>query len=71
MVDGPDAGLALFDDLAAAGELAGYHLLAATRADLLRRTGDTDGAVRAYREAFELATTDTERAYLRARREEL
>jgi RNA polymerase sigma-70 factor, ECF subfamily len=71
MVDGPEAGLALVDDLAAAGELAGYHLLAATRADLLRRTGDTDGAVRAYREAFELATTDTERAYLRARREEL
>jgi RNA polymerase sigma-70 factor, ECF subfamily len=71
MVDGPEAGLALVDDLAAAGELAGSHLLSATRADLLRRTGDTDGAVRAYREAFELATTDTERAYLRARREEL
>ena len=39
MADGPAAGLALVDALAATGELAGYHLLPATRADLLRRLG--------------------------------
>jgi RNA polymerase sigma-70 factor (ECF subfamily) len=71
MVDGPEAGLALVDEMAASGELAGYHLLPATRADLLRRMGDTEHAAEAYREAFELAATDTERAYLKARLGEL
>ena len=40
--------------LAAGGELAGYHLLPATRADLLRRLGRTEAAD-AYREALDLA----------------
>jgi RNA polymerase sigma-70 factor (ECF subfamily) len=71
MVDGPEAGLTLVDEMTASGELAGYHLLPATRADLLRRIGDTDRAAGAYREAFELAATDTERAYLKARLDEL
>jgi RNA polymerase sigma-70 factor (ECF subfamily) len=39
MVEGPRPALALIDELAATGELAGYHLLHATRADLLRRWG--------------------------------
>lgn len=39
MADGPAAGLALVDVLAADGGLAGYHLLPATQADLLRRLG--------------------------------
>ena len=48
MADGPAAGLALVDALAAAGALAGYHLLPATRADLLRRLGrDARGGRRA------------------------
>ena len=38
MADGPEAGLALVDALDASGALAGYHLLPATRADLLRRS---------------------------------
>jgi len=71
MADGPAAGLALVDELAASGDLAGYHLLPATRADLLRRMGDPARAAEAYREAFALATTDTERAYLKARLDEL
>jgi RNA polymerase sigma-70 factor (ECF subfamily) len=37
MADGPAAGLKLVQALEASGELAGYHLLPATRADLLRR----------------------------------
>ncbi|HEX8006852.1 MAG TPA: sigma-70 family RNA polymerase sigma factor, partial [Trebonia sp.] len=39
MAEGPAAGLALVDALAATGALGGYHLLSATRADLLRRLG--------------------------------
>jgi RNA polymerase sigma-70 factor (ECF subfamily) len=64
MADGPAAGLALADALVADGALAGYHLLPATRADLLRRLGRWEEAVRSYREALALATTDAERRYL-------
>jgi RNA polymerase sigma-70 factor (ECF subfamily) len=71
MVDGPAAGLALVDELAASGALAGYHLLPATRADLLRRLGAKERAAEAYRDAVALASTDTERAYLEARLNEL
>jgi RNA polymerase sigma-70 factor (ECF subfamily) len=62
--DGPAAGLALADELARGGELKTYHLLPATRADLLRRLGRTDEAAAAYAEALELAPTDAERRYL-------
>jgi RNA polymerase sigma-70 factor (ECF subfamily) len=64
MADGPAAGLALVGALAASGELEGYHLLPATRADLLRRLGRTGEAAEAYREALGLAATDAERRYL-------
>jgi RNA polymerase sigma-70 factor (ECF subfamily) len=67
MRDGPAAGLALVEQLQASGELAGYHLLPATRADLLRRLHRRDAAARAYREALELASTDAERRYLTRR----
>jgi RNA polymerase sigma-70 factor, ECF subfamily len=67
MRDGPAAGLALVEQLEQAGELAGYHLLPATRADLLRRLGWTDEAAAAYQEALALATTDPERRYLTRR----
>jgi RNA polymerase sigma-70 factor (ECF subfamily) len=67
MRDGPAAGLALVEQLEDSGELAGYHLLPATRADLLRRLGRTDEAALAYREALELASTDPERHYLTRR----
>jgi RNA polymerase sigma-70 factor, ECF subfamily len=71
MAEGPAAGLALVEGLAHSGALAGYHLLPATRADLLRRMGDTERAAEAYREARALAATDAERAYLKARMDEL
>ena len=67
MADGPAAGLALVDALAATGELAGYHLLPATRADLLRRLGRGTEAAEAYAEAVELARTDSERRFLSRR----
>jgi RNA polymerase sigma-70 factor (ECF subfamily) len=67
MRDGPAAGLALVEQLEESGELAGYHLLPATRADLLRRLGRRDEAAAAYREALELAPTEPERRYLARR----
>ena len=67
MAEGPSAGLELVEALAASGELAGYHLLPATRADLLRRLGRPERAAAAYREALELVATDAERRYLNRR----
>jgi RNA polymerase sigma-70 factor, ECF subfamily len=64
MADGPAAGLELVDALEASGSLAGYHLLPATRADLLRRLERPAEAAAAYRAALELAPTDAERRYL-------
>jgi RNA polymerase sigma-70 factor (ECF subfamily) len=68
-VDGPAAALALVDDLAP--DLAGYHHLPATRADLLRRLDRVAEAVAAYDEAIGLAANATERGFLEARRAEL
>ncbi|WP_308168111.1 RNA polymerase sigma factor [Nonomuraea sp. NEAU-A123] len=67
MAEGPPAGLALVDALAESGELDGYHLLPATRADLLRRMGRDGEAADAYRQALTLAANDSERRYLAGR----
>jgi RNA polymerase sigma-70 factor (ECF subfamily) len=67
MADGPGAGLVLIDQLEARGELAGYHLVAAARADLLRRLGRNEEAAAAYRTAISLTTNDAERRFLEAR----
>jgi RNA polymerase sigma-70 factor (ECF subfamily) len=60
----------LVEELERSGRLADYHLLSATRADLLRRLGRRDEAARYYRAALELAGTDAERTYLRRRLEQ-
>ena len=67
MAFGPPAGLELVEALEAAGKLAGYHLLPATRADFLRRLGRPTEASTAYAEALDLASTDAERRYLSRR----
>ncbi len=67
MAQGLHAGLAVIDELEASGELAGYHLLYATRADLLRRLGRLGEAADAYRQALELAGSDAERRFLSQR----
>jgi RNA polymerase sigma-70 factor (ECF subfamily) len=67
MADGPAAGLDLVESLEVSGELSGYHLLPATRADLLRRLHRPVEAAAAYREALELATSDSERRFLARR----
>ncbi len=71
MSDGIAAGLALVDELAESGRLDGYHLLPATRADLLRRDGQVADARVAYEEALRLAPTEAECRYLTGRLREL
>jgi RNA polymerase sigma-70 factor (ECF subfamily) len=67
MRDGPAAGLTLLDELATDQRLAGYHLLPAARADLLRRLGRYGEAAGAYRCALELVGNEPERAFLERR----
>ncbi|MFI5718559.1 RNA polymerase sigma factor [Nocardia sp. NPDC051750] len=67
MADGIPAGLARVDELAESGRLAGYYLLPATRADLLRRAGRPVEAAAAYEQALTLAPTEAERRYLTGR----
>jgi RNA polymerase sigma-70 factor (ECF subfamily) len=67
MADGPQAGLALVDRLAASGALERYHLLHSTRADLLRRLERFGEAAQAYRRALDLATNPAERRFLEGR----
>ena len=61
---GPEAGLDLIRPLESEPALAGYHLLPAAKADLLRRSGRSAEAVDAYREALELCSNEAERRYL-------
>ena len=62
-----ERGLRLLADLETRGELAGYHLLPAAKADLLRRLGRNGEAAVAYREALQLVTPAPERRYLERR----
>jgi RNA polymerase sigma-70 factor, ECF subfamily len=71
MAEGPEAGLALVDELAADDELSGYYLLPATRADLLRRLDRKAEAAASYRAALKLAPTEPERRYLAKRLSEV
>ena len=71
MAETPAVGLASIEALAAGGDLSGYHLLHAARADLLRRIGSNQAAAHNYRRAIELVTNDSERRYLEKRLREL
>lgn len=71
MTDGIAAGLAMVDDLDRSGRLDGYHLLPATKADLLRRAGRVVEAGAAYDRALELVPSEPERRYLTHRRGDL
>ena len=67
MADGPEAGLGLVESVEAGGALAGYFLLPATRADLLRRLERWAEAADSYRQALEQVATEPERRYLSMR----
>jgi len=71
MAEGPERGLALIAALEAEGLLEGYHLLAAAKADLLRRLGRAGEAATAYAQALAQAGSEVERRYLRRRLREL
>lgn len=71
MRDGPEAGLALLDELADEPRLRAYHPYATARADLLHRLGRHAEAAEAYREALGLAGTEPERAHVRKRLDEI
>jgi len=67
MAEGAELGLAWIARLEAGKELAGYHLLHAARADLLRRLGRHGEASEAYRAALALVRHSAERLYLERR----
>ena len=71
MADSPAAGLVLVDDPALARELDGYHLYAATRADLLRRCGRFDEAADSYRLARDQTNNVAEHRFLDRRLDQL
>jgi RNA polymerase sigma factor (sigma-70 family) len=64
MARGPQAGLALVDELGDADALRDYHLLPAVRADLLARLGRTDEARAEFERAAGLARNGAEKALL-------
>ena len=70
MSTGPAEGLAIVDQLAGSGALAGYPHLQAVRADLLARLGRHDEAATAYHTAATLSCNDQERALFTTRAQE-
>jgi RNA polymerase sigma-70 factor (ECF subfamily) len=71
MAEGPRAALQLIDRLVAEGNLESYHLLHATRADMLRRIGSSNEAAKSYARALALVTNDSERRFLERRLREV
>lgn len=64
MATGPASALKMLDELAASGALRGYHLLPATRGELLRRLGRESEARSEFAVAAGLAGNDRERGLL-------
>lgn len=71
MCAGPEAGLALVDQLLRDDTLRNYHLAHAARADLCRRMGAWADARDAYERALALARQEPERRFLRRRIKEM
>lgn len=71
MALGSDSGLRIIDEIEGEGSLARYHLLYASRADLLRRAGRFGEAAAAYRRALELCSNPIESRYLQRRLREV
>ncbi|WP_144876990.1 RNA polymerase sigma factor [Microbacterium sp. 1.5R] len=67
MATGPASALRILDALAESGALRGYHLLSATRAELLLRLGRVEEARSEFATAAALAGNDRERAMLEAK----
>ena len=67
MATGPASALRIIDRLAESGALRGYHLLPATRGEMLLRLGRTEEARSEFAVAAGLAGNDRERALLEAK----
>ncbi|MBS0579230.1 MAG: sigma-70 family RNA polymerase sigma factor [Proteobacteria bacterium] len=67
MADGPAAGLAIADRLAAGGALSSYHLLPSVRADLLEKLGRHQEAAAEFERAATMTHNAQERALLESR----
>lgn len=67
MAEGPEHGLEIVERIRKSGELDGYRLLHATRADLLRQLGRRDEAAGAYERALEQTSNRVEREFLERR----
>jgi RNA polymerase sigma-70 factor (ECF subfamily) len=68
---GPEAAMAILDELSAAGVLDEQHLFHAARGEMLRRVGRTTDARAAFERARALARTTAERALLDRRLDSL
>lgn len=68
MADGPLAGLKILDGIT---DLDHYHLLWATRGELLRRAGERIAAIEAFERAIEIAAAPTEIRHLKRRVKQL
>ena len=64
MASGPEAGLAVVDQLVAAGDLEAYHLLPSVRGDLLDKLGRADEARAEFERAAAMTANQRERALL-------
>jgi RNA polymerase sigma-70 factor (ECF subfamily) len=62
-----ERGLRLIEQIERDGALAGYHLLPAAKADILRRMGRNEEAAAAYEQALRQVTHESERRYLERR----
>jgi RNA polymerase sigma-70 factor (ECF subfamily) len=71
MRDGPDAGVAIINDILGRGDLADYHLAHSAKADLYRRLGRKEDARAAYEQALALTKLEPERRFLERRLAEL
>jgi RNA polymerase sigma-70 factor, ECF subfamily len=71
MAESPQSGLPIIEALAAGDHLGSYHLLHATRGDLLRRMGEFAESAKSYQRALELVTNDSERRFLERRLREV
>ena len=67
MAFGPEAGLALLDEISDEKSLRDYHLLPSVRGDLLEKAGRTDEAATEFKRAAELTTNQRERDLLLSR----
>jgi len=67
MVEGPESALRILDEIGEAGDLDEYHLYHSSRAELLRRAGDSKAAEASLGRALELVSNCSERRFLERR----